>query len=215
MIGGTLILYLLLGFVVAIALHGRDPAGLATWLGWCLLWPFYAPLLFDRPPDPAQAPEPITRARAELEGALAELPAGTRAVLADEVARVLGLTDGMHRIAAGISDIEAVLATPSFDPEQARATLAALEARGCAPDDPRIRSVHGRLENIARLERLRARREADLEAALLTLQALTSEVRLLACAAIGDEEAPVAIAQVTALVRALAEGLFAPDEALV
>lgn len=215
MMGGTIILYLLLGLVVAVALAARTRAGWSTRVGWCLLWPFYAPLLFDQPPTAAPDADPITRARVELRAALTELPADTRRLLADEIDRVVALTDGMTRIAEGVADIDAVLATASFDPDQAESIRATLEARGCPPGDPRMRSVLSRLENIERLRALRARRAADLEAALLTLQALTSEVRLLGCASFGQDEAPAAIAQVTALVRALAEGLFAPDEALV
>lgn len=212
--GGTLLIYLLLGGVVAAAMRARERVGPLTLLLWLVLWPFYAPLLFA-PTAPAAQDDVITDARADLRAALAELPGSTRALLTDEVDRVLALTDGMARIAVGIADMDAVLATPSFDAILTRQTLDALIARGCEAADPRVVSVQTRLANIEQLHKLRARRAADLERALLTLQALTSEVRLLACAFLGRGDVPEAIAQVTALVRALAEGLFAPDEALV
>ena len=213
--GSTLLIYLLLGGVVAMAMRLRDRADLATFGVWIVFWPFLAPLLFTPPPPPDAQTDVITVARADLRAAVAELPASTRALLADEVERVLTLTDGMARLAVGIADMDAVLATPSFDATLTAETLEALIERGCEAADPRVISVQTRLANIEQLHKLRARRAADLERALLTLQALTSEVRLLACAFLGRGEVPEAIAQVTALVRALAEGLFAPDEALV
>lgn len=212
--GSTLFIYLLLGGVVAVAMRMREAAGPLAFGLWVIFWPFYAPLLFA-PTVTAQQDDLITGARADLRAAVAELPPSTRALLADEVDRVLALTDGMARIAVGIADMDAVLATPSFDAALTRQTLDALTARGCEAADPRVLSVQTRLQNIEQLHQLRARRAADLERALLTLQALTSEVRLLACAFLGRGEVPEAIAQVTALVRTLAEGLFAPDEALV
>lgn len=212
---GTLLIYLVLGAVVAVAMRMRDPADVATFAVWVVFWPFFAPLLFTPPPPPEVQTDAITTARADLRAAVAELPASTRALLADEVERVLSLTNGMARIATGIADMDAVLATPSFDATLTRATLDALATRGCDDRDPRVLSVQTRLQNIEQLHQLRDRRAADLERALLTLQALTSEVRLLACAFLGRGEVPEAIAQVTSLVRALAEGLFAPDEALV
>lgn len=217
MIGATLILYLLIGLVVTVAMARRAAAEgrVVEHVVWWLLWPFVAPLLFDAPAAPPVGADPVALARAELRAAVADLPATTRRLIADEIERVLSLTEGMSRLATGVADIDAVLATPSFDRAAADATLSTLEARGCAATDHRVLSVRGRLANIDRLEALRTRRAADLESALLTLQALTSEVRLLTCAVLSRDETPAAIAQVTALVRALAEGLFAPDEALV
>jgi hypothetical protein len=216
--GGTLIIYGLIGLVVSPAMRLRAvvPVGWPTLVAYAVFWPFFAPFLFaPRVAPTADSNGPIAQARQELQIAVGELPKRTQTLLQDEVARVLALTDGMQTLERGIIDMDAVLATPSFDQSTTQATLEALLARGCGEDDPRVQSVRARLDNIAQLHRLRDRRAADLEQALLTLQALTSEVRLLACAFVGRDETPLAIAQVSALVRALAEGLFAPDEALI
>lgn len=158
------VLYLLVGLVVAAVSRAQRGGAPWDWVEWAALWPFFAPLIFvdDRPPTPR---------RPDLPDALAE-----------EHARIEAFVAVLDDAEARMRAMDALLASPPFDAARIDATLAELSARGVPDPDPRVRSVRARREDAARLRAVHAQAAADLEHARLKLEEVRARVHLFAVA---------------------------------
>ncbi|MCC7381982.1 MAG: hypothetical protein IT384_09140 [Deltaproteobacteria bacterium] len=216
----TALFYLLIGAAVGAALLLRETRSSLTArvalasLG-VLCWPFFAALLLARshPPETTAGPHGspldlrISQAERVLEQALERLDLATSELVAREVERVRHLVDPLRAMAHRLAEMDALLAAPEFDREQAARRFAALEssARG---DDPRLETLRARLRNIDRLERMRAQTETALDRALLELEELGAQVRLLKFAGRTDEEVLERLRAIAAGIEGLAEELW-------
>lgn len=215
----TALFYLLIGAAVGSALllrETRSPlfARVAIAALGVLCWPFFAALLLARA-HPAETAGPrgsalelrISQAERVLEQALERLDLATSELVAREVERVRHLVDPLRAMAHRLAEMDALLAAPEFDREQAERRFAALEsnARG---DDPRLETLRARLRNIDRLEKMRAHTEAALDRALLELEELGAQVRLLKFAGRTDEEVLERLRAIAAGIEGLAEELW-------
>jgi hypothetical protein len=175
---GTALIYGALGLVVAAAQALRTPDRVTAprLVAWAVAWPFFAPWVLARP---AAGPAP-----SRLEGA--------RRALAPLERRLV--------------EMDALLASPEFDPARVEAALAELRGRGVPDDDPRVQSVRARARNIARLRRMRETAGADIERALLRLEEMVGHLRLLRFTdGAGAAEVVALLDETAAVVRALGE----------
>src|SRR5437764_826471 len=131
---GTVVVYLILGGVVAVAVLLREEqagpwkrAGLVV--GAVFFWPLFAPsLLGGAAPAPARTlPARVGAVQAQLLSGLGGLRGLAEEVLAPELARVRGLDAAVAQMEQRLHEMDALLATSEFDPAAAQAALAALE----------------------------------------------------------------------------------------
>jgi hypothetical protein len=232
---GTAFLYGLIGVAVAVAmaLQAMPTERGRRWVlfvGTLLFWPLFAPLVLARSEPTAGtgtrrgAPGAnraagaalatsgvegrIQRAEAEVLAAIARLDGLAEAALAPEVERVEGLAGALVAMARRVAEIEALLSTPEFSADAARAKLLELEQRGTPPGDSRSESARARLRNIERLAGIEVRTRDDLERALLELEEMSSQMVLLKYAG-SDGEVVERIRQIARTVESITEGLLA------
>lgn len=222
----TAIIYSIIGLVVAAAMWLSSPptrgvAALASFVVHTMLWPFFAPVLLGRagggapaaptdPPGEAAAYDPRVRAaEARLTAALASLDGTAEEVLDPEVHRVRELTDSLARMAYRLAEMDELLATPEFDEARALDTLDAICAPGGAGDEARADSVRARLRNIRRLAQMRQALSEDFERAILKVEEISSQIRLLRFADRPEDEVSGLIGDISATVEGLSEGLLA------
>ena len=130
---GTLLVYLVIGAVVAVALRvatreGDPRVGVATTASWALLWPFYAPGVLGRAAGPAtqparRAPTPVvsgapSRMQATRERFLATV-SGLRGVAEDvirpQAERIASMLDALDAAEARVREMNELLQTPELD----------------------------------------------------------------------------------------------------
>ncbi|HEY3355223.1 MAG TPA: hypothetical protein VGQ83_18365 [Polyangia bacterium] len=217
-LGGTLLIYGLLGAVVATAMALRQPHR-GGWrivpaaLAWAACWPLFAPLLLGRAPAPAPDGAPdgdprLRRAEDRLRAALAAL-AANGGLLQPEVARLERVGGVLGALTRRREEMARLLASPEFDEAEARAALAALAARGRDDRDPHVQSVRARLRNIARLRAMHERTRDHLERATSRMEEMSSQLLVLRFADGGEREAVELVQEIAASVEGIAEGLTA------
>jgi hypothetical protein len=220
---GTLVIYIVLGLVVAAATALRDERPAALRLAFLftagvLFWPFLAPSLFGgAAASPASAPAAdgplaprIQAAEDQVLAALAKVKGGVAAgALAPEAARVRHLAGSLRALATRLGEIDATLRAPELDAAKLEERLAALGARGGGEGDARAQSLRARLRNVERLRALRARTHDDLERALFKMEEITSQMLLLKFAGRPDAEVASLIDEIAEGVEGVAEALFA------
>jgi len=218
----TGIVYAILGVVVAAAMTLREPeVSLARRLPLgalrILFWPLFAPVLLaaavqagtPAPEQTAGLDPRLSAAGAELVVAITTLDQWTGGVLRSEIERARGLMASLAATGRRLSEMEAILQTPEFDAAKAEALLADLERRGRTADDPRTQSVAARLRNIRQLREMRDRARDQLERALLKMEEMSSQLRLLRFTRNSDGEVADLIHEIAASVEGIAEGLGA------
>jgi hypothetical protein len=220
----TLVLYAVLGLVVAVAtlLREERSASGAARLAFLftvgvLFWPLLAPSLFGRaaPASPATPPDGALAARIrtaeeQILAALAKVKGGVaEAALAPEAARVRHLSDSLGALATRLGEIDETLRAPELDAARLEERLAELLDRGCLEGDARATSLRARLRSVERLRALRARTHDDLERALFKMEEITSQMLLLKFAGRPDADVAGLIDEIAEGVEGVAEALFA------
>jgi hypothetical protein len=219
---GTLVIYVILGLVVAVATATRDPRPSVVRLAFLftagvLFWPLVAPSLFGGPAassasaatanDGAIAPR-IQVAEEQILAALAKVKGGVaEGALAPEAARVRHLAGSLRALVKRLDEIDETLRAPELDAHKLDERLADLAARGCPAGDARAESLRARLRSVERLRALRARTHDDLERALFKMEEITSQMLLLKFAGRPDTE-------VASLIDEIADGVDGVAEAL-
>jgi hypothetical protein len=223
----TAVLYGLIGLAVSASLGlQRGAAPLVRRIGlhalWTLLWPFFAPVLFGgavHDPDRGAAArgagqraarDPrLQAAQQRLLQALGGLDGVAREVLEREAGRVQKLAGSLGAMEQRLHEMDALLASPEFDPARAEAALQEMCARGPAQDDPRLESLRARRRNIEQLRALRERAAQDLERALLKMEEMASQILLLRYTNRPETELVELVREIAAAVEGLSEGLTA------
>ncbi len=196
--GAVVLVLVVLGVAVAAARELRraapDPRGRAAvardFVVTTLAWPFYLPLvLAGSESAPSSAPggrrstraetARIDRAEADLDETLRALSGVALDALRAELPRLRGLAAGLRPWAERVATLDAELARPECDRAQLDRALAELSARGFGEQDARVVSVRARRASLERLVVLRAHAAEALERALLELEELTTELRVL------------------------------------
>jgi hypothetical protein len=221
---GTLVIYVILGLVVAAATALRDERPAALRLAFLftagvIFWPLLAPSLLGGAPSPASASPcaadgplapRIQAAEDQVLAALAKVKGGVaEGALAPEAARVRHLAGSLRALATRLGEIDETLRAPELDAQKLEERLADLVARGCAEGDARAQSLRARLRNVERLRALRARTHDDLERALFKMEEITSQMLLLKFAGRPDAEVAGLIDEIAEGVEGVAEALFA------
>ena len=216
----TLVIYGLIGCVVAVALVLREESGaparqLGLFAAGVVFWPVFAPVLLagKSAAGPAVAGselEPrIAAAEQQLLATLGRVEGVAEEVLAPEAMRVKSLAGQMSAMARRVREMDELLATSEFDEGRAQAALADLAARGVAPEDPRTQSVRSRLRNIERLRAMRVTTSEDLERIILKLEDMSAQIKLLKFAGRPDAEVVKMIKDIADSVEGVTEGLLA------
>ncbi len=218
----TGIIYGIIGAVVASAMWLARPAssaiiGGARFVLHTVLWPFFAPVLLGSsterraPPgkEPSGSSDPrVAEAEARLLDALASLDGVAEDILGPEMERVRELTGSLGIMSRRIGEMDELLATDEFDEERAHKALETI----CAEDEPDNRarrdSVQARLRNIRRLKQMRQALSADLDRAILEIEEISSQIRLLRFADRPEHEVSGLIQDIAATVEGLSEGLL-------
>jgi hypothetical protein len=220
---GTLVLYVILGLVVAVASASRDERPTAARLVFLftagvLFWPLVAPSLFGGAPAPSMATasgddalaprihlaeEQILAALAKVKGGAAEGP------LAPSATRVRHLAGSLRALVTRLDEIDETLRAPELDAHKLDERLADLASRGCAEGDVRAESLRARLRSVERLRALRARTHDDLERALFKMEEITSQMLLLKFAGRPDTEVASLIDEIAESVDGVAEAFAA------
>lgn len=221
----TLIIYGIIGLVVASAmwLAGASEHGLvraSRFVLHAVLWPFFAPVLLassvSEPPKPSLERAELTAAKdprvheaeQRLLRALTSLDGVAEDVLGDEMERVRSLTGSLAAMARRILEMDELLETDEFDEERALGALEQMQTDDEAGDRVRRDSVRARLRNIRRLKEMRQALSADLERAILKIEEISSQIRLLRFADRPEHEVSGLIEDIAATVEGLSEGLL-------
>ncbi|QDG52415.1 hypothetical protein FIV42_17200 [Persicimonas caeni] len=221
----TSIIYGIIGAVVASAMWLASPiqslaAGAARFALHLVLWPFFAPVLLGgaanrgASSDRASKPRPpdldprVDRAERRLLDALTSLDGVAEDVLGLEMQRVRELTGSLATMARRIGEMDELLATDEFDAARAERALEALRADAESDNRARRDSVEARLRNIRRLEQMRRALSEDLERAILEIEEISSQIRLLRFADRPEHEVSGLIQDIAATVEGLSEGLL-------
>lgn len=213
-IGGTLLIYGLVGLVIAVAVVSVEKkSGLesaALFAGSLVFWPVFAPSVLARRAG-VEGARPDRKADRrfdrQLAGALArldDLPAG---VLAPEVIRVRGLSEQLGAMSARLEEMDRLLASSEFDRRRVERRLSELSS-AALENDPRLETLRARLKNIDRLVAMRDRTQVDLERALLMIEELETQVVLLDLAGRPDADLVQHIKEIADGVEGIAEGLW-------
>ena len=226
---GTVVIYSVVGVVVAVAMLLRPAPQLAAsaWPAWvgCLaaipFWPIYALLLLSstasapagRPSlGPGRAEDPlrprIDRLESRLVAAAGRLSGGAEEALRPELKRVRAVADALRRMVDRAAQMEGLLSSPEMDVVEARSRLTDLERAGVDGSDPRIRSLRSREDTIERLQAMRDQTRADAERVLLEIEETVCQLHLLQFAGPSDGEVLDRVCALTETVDELARGLF-------
>jgi hypothetical protein len=190
----TLLIYLIIGAVVAIAMPAAQLPAYVRWtrgISHAMFWPFFAPgllgrgapatdIYIDTDPKghPALRPR-LYRAKARLLHAIATSTNLSDSILQPQVKLIDAVMASLDTASERLREMDAVLTTPEFDRQRVDATLGELRARGLTEAEPRVASLTARKDNIERLVSMRAKTSDELERALFTLEAISSRVLLL------------------------------------
>lgn len=177
----------------------------------------------------------VHQAEQRLLQALASLDGVAEDLLGSQMDRVRDLTGSLAAMAGRMSEMDELLATDEFDEERAQLALEAICQQEDRPADPssedwssedpssadrlskqahtigihaRRDSVGARLRNIRRLKQMRQALSADLERAILKIEEISSQIRLLRFADRPEHEVSELIQDIAATVEGLSEGLL-------
>jgi hypothetical protein len=220
---GTLLIYAILGLVVAVAMALREPRLgalrlLFLFTAGVAFWPLFAPSLLGGLSAPAPAASVardapldarIHAGEQQLLAALAKVRGVAEGALAPEAARVRDLAASLATMAARLAEIDDTLRAPELDARILEERLAELVTHGRGPDDPRVLSMKARLRNVERLRAMRARTHDDLERALLKMEEITSQMLLLKFAGRPESEVAALIGEIEGGVDGIAEAMLA------
>jgi hypothetical protein len=176
--GPTLLLYLLVGFGIAVALYLSDPPrpGGERFLRLILavpFWPFYLPILLVWPSSvPVAGKDELARTLAvverELDAAQSTLEEWI-GIPQEQRRRIDTLREAWQAQAERLREMDRLLARPEYASQEVAATGAV----------PRVRqSLFARQQNVERLRQVRQQTEADLLASLAWVRELASRIPL-------------------------------------
>lgn len=212
LLGPTLLLYLLVGFGVAIAVYLRDPPRpngerllrLATAIPF---WPFYLPILLAQTSSMApDGEDDLSRMLAvverELDAAQSTLENWID-IPEEQQRRIDTLRETWHAQAKRLREMDRLLTRPEYG---------AVEESAAPGATPRVRqSLSARQQNLERLRQVRQQAEADLLASLAWVRELASRIHLArftdAPAARGEE----LLAEIAAAVETFTAPPAAPE----
>lgn len=214
---GTLLIYAVVGVVVGVAsaLRCDKSEGLrlfATGFAASIFWPVFLPFLFaDKPAKVAKWVGPsrfdarIQHGEARLAEALASLDGVAEDLLAPQRERIRTLGNGLRAMARRSTEMEQLLATPEFDGNATELALAKIPSE----DDPRAASLRARQKNVERLQRMHDQTVEELERALISMEAIGTQMVLLKFVEDPDREALRLLEELAATVDGATEGLAA------
>lgn len=220
---GTLLIYGILGLVVAAAMALREERLgalriLFLFTAGVVFWPLFAPSILGGsaataeaggvPGDAPIGPR-IQAGEQQILAALAKVRGVAEGALAPEAARVRDLAASLATMATRLAEIDDTLRAPELDARALEARLAELVAHGRGPEDARVLSMKARLGNVERLRALRARTHDDLERALLKMEEITSRMLLLKFAGRPESEVAALIGEIEGGVDGVAEAMLA------
>lgn len=159
----------------------RHGVGATDAVLWIVLWPVYAPFRLQA------LASPLTGLDGGFSAALAEAAATPLAPLLPDPTAMMTLSRRLLLAQRRIAEIDGLLARPEFDAERAQARQRALEDKTGSPRA--VASAAGRLQNIRRLQGMRARCEADLDEIRELLDQLRTHVELVRLAGAVDAAA--------------------------
>ncbi len=227
----TLIIYTLIGLVVATAMALSNPQSspltrLATMTSHTLLWPFFAPVLLGKPDTipthhhttttPQTPPWTDTRIRdteRALLTALSRLDGIAEEIIAPHTESVKNLTRSLAKMDQRAREMDELLQSPEFDLTRAQDTLTTLLAHtkntpNPTTPDTRTDSIRARIRNIERLQTMRERTRTDIERAVLKMEEMSSQILLLRFADHPETDMAHLILEISATVDGLSESLF-------
>jgi hypothetical protein len=185
-----------------------------------LAWPFYLPTILvpgERPTNSGpRGPRPedrrLDRAERALDSTLEALDGVALDALRSELPRLRGLAGGLRPWVARLAELEAELARPESDLSRVEANIAELAARGVDDDDPRMASVRARAHSLRHLAALRTRSADELERALLELEELITQLRVLRFAGPRPKDVSIErLRQLATSVTAVRDALLAAE----
>jgi hypothetical protein len=227
----TLLFYLLVGVVVAVAMYLADGVNSRRVMFMAptavLFWPLYLPVLLSRPaktvevvPQPAKVDEmatAIAQVELELQTALASLDGWPETALAREKDRIGELRSALTAQAGRIREMDELLShvTPTGEVE---ASPVAADATNAAALDRWRKSQRAREQNFTRLAAVRRRSHADLMATLAWIRELVSMIHLAKFTGAPASRTEELVAQIAAAVEGVSrvgelENVFADEEA--
>ena len=226
----TLIFYLVVGGVVAVAVYVADDRGSRAAVGLRLsmavvFWPLYLPLLLsahaaNRPAEPpAEQPDAMAAAIAdverELDTALANLDGWAESALDREKGRIAELRTALSAQARRIREMDALLAgvaaaddaacVSDGSANEADADRAAAPTIDRTPRDRCRRSREARVQNLARLAAVRRQTHADLMATLAWIRELVSMMHLAKFTGAAASRTESLMAQIAAAVEGVSD----------
>lgn len=221
----TLVLYSLVGFVVASAFALAESSGspmvrAVSFGAHLLMWPFFAPVLLGRAVDDQNHTAPtddicrdtdtrIDEVEHQLMQALDAVGGIARELLGDEIDNVHRLSESLHKMERRIAEMDALLESSEFDRRQAEHTLRRLvDDPGIDEDDQRVESVRARLRNIERLNAMRDSARRDLDRAVLKMEEMISQILLLQFADQPEDQIADNIHEIASTIDGLSEGLL-------
>lgn len=148
---------------------------------WVVLWPVYAPFRLQA------LASPVAGLDGGFSAALAEAAATSLAPLLPDPTAMLTLSHRLLLAQRRTAEIDQLLARPEFDAERAQARQRALE--GKSGSERALASAAGRLQNIRRLQAMRAHCEAELDEIRELLDQLRTHVELVRLAGAVDPAA--------------------------
>jgi hypothetical protein len=205
----SLLLYVTVGLAVAAAVYLSDLARRPSERWFLMLtavffWPIYLPILLSRGGKPSSAPPApspprddlaaaIAQVDAELESALNSLDGWASDVLARERGRLRELRSAWTAQAERIREMDRLLAQPESAPPR-------------DASNERLRhSEEARLQNLARLRRVRQKAHDDLLGTLAWVRELVSMIHLAKFTGEPAARAEELVAQIAAAVEGLSE----------
>lgn len=190
----TLILYVLIGTAIAASLGARrgmlTARALPELAMWVLFWPFFAPAVLAQNPGSratatgssptATAPSNrLHEAQERLLQAVHQVDGVAEGVLRPHLTQIDSMMRSLDHAQARLGEMEELLHSPEFDVAQVDGALQTLRSRGYDDEEARVRSLLSRRRNIERLRHMRDHTSDELERALLRLDEMSSQVKLL------------------------------------
>jgi len=222
-LGPTLLIYVLLGFGVALAMLAYDNSKNVAerWFSFLTavpFWPIYVPVLLARksvsieepvqpvPPPADDMTSAIHQVDAELEAALNSLDGWAEGVLAREKDRIHELRTAWTAQSERIREMDRLLALPEYAKSEEPVPGGALSDLLSAPATDRLRhSQQVRRQNIERLRHVRRRAYEDLMGTLAWVRELVSMIHLAKFTGAPASRAEELVAQIAAAVEGLSE----------
>jgi hypothetical protein len=222
----TLLFYLLVGVVVAVAMYLSDGGGsrrvsflLPTAV---LFWPLYLPMLLSRPAKRVEAVQQaatvdemaaaIAQVELELQTAIASLDGWPESALAREKDRIGELRSALTVQASRIREMDELLGrvTPA---EQVETPTTPEDSTNAATLNRWQKSQQAREQNLKRLAVVRRRNHADLMATLAWIRELVSMIHLAKFTGAPASRTEELVAQIAAAVESVSRAQEHVNEA--